>query len=159
MPSSTTHYLISLGVFPLSLSSSHLRTFLKRNVVRRMLGSLQVFYLLIQNQTKKRLPTTSLKIHAGEYYHKCLRVIFQQLLDHEESKQGYEMYVPHLGGAVYLHFKLMCDNIRTLYVLSIIQTEPQHTIITCDPHRTNQSYQSILLRGIHICSKTSILRN
>jgi hypothetical protein len=52
-----------------------------------------------------------------------------------------------------------CDNIRTLYVLSIIQTEPQHTIITCDPHRTNQSYQSILLRGIHICSKTSILRN
>jgi hypothetical protein len=53
----------------------------------------------------------------------------------------------------------VCDNIRTLYVLSIIQTEPQHTIITCDPHRTNQSYQSILLRGIHICSKTSILRN
>jgi ABC-type antimicrobial peptide transport system ATPase subunit len=52
-----------------------------------------------------------------------------------------------------------CDNIRTLYVLSIIQTKPQHTIITCDPHRTNQSYQSILLRGIHICSKTSILRN
>jgi hypothetical protein len=42
-----------------------------------------------------------------------------------------------------------CDNIRTLYVLSIIQTEPQHMIITCDPHRTNQSYQSILLRGIH----------
>jgi hypothetical protein len=52
-----------------------------------------------------------------------------------------------------------CDNIRTLYVLSIIQTEPQHTIITCDPRRTNQSYRSILLRGIHICSKTSILRN
>jgi hypothetical protein len=46
-------------------------------------------------------------MRAGEYYHKCLRVIFQQLLDHEESKQGYEMYVPHLGGAVYLHFKLM----------------------------------------------------
>jgi hypothetical protein len=51
----------------------------------------------------------------------------------------------------------------TIYVpymfLASIQTEPQHTIITCDPHRTNQSYQSILLRGIHICSKTSILRN
>jgi hypothetical protein len=53
----------------------------------------------------------------------------------------------------------LCDNIRTLYVLSIIQMEPQHMIITCDPHWTNQSKQSILLRGIHICSKTSILRN
>ncbi len=44
---------------------------------------------------------------AGEFYHKCLRVMFQQLLNHEESKQGYEMYVTHLSGAVYVHFKLI----------------------------------------------------
>ena len=41
------------------------------------------------------------------FYHDCLRIIFGDLLEHEQSQLGHEVYVPCLGQIVYVHFKLI----------------------------------------------------